>query len=246
MSQTRAEFPAGALLQDAISPFGEKVRFRDSEMHVKSWARRFLFRDEQLLQSVSMLSGGELARAHVARMMLETADILVLDEPTNDLDIPTLEILEDAIETFPGATLLVTHDRAMLESLADRIVVLGAPDGIPRVVASLTQALRALGEFEQASPTPETARETPRPASQQPTAARKKLSYMEQREYDSIDASIAAAERKAADLEAKLNDPKLISDHQAYAKACDAAGAAQAEVQRLYARWEELEAKRSE
>jgi ATP-binding cassette subfamily F protein uup len=246
MSQTRAEFPAGALLQDAISPFGEKVRFRDSEMHVKSWARRFLFRDEQLLQSVSMLSGGELARAHVARMMLETADILVLDEPTNDLDIPTLEILEDAIETFPGATLLVTHDRAMLESLADRIVVLGAPDGIPRVVASLTQALRALGEFEQASPTPETARETPRPASQQPTAARKKLSYMEQREYDSIDASIATAERKAADLEAKLNDPKLISDHQAYAKACDAAGAAQAEVQRLYARWEELEAKRSE
>jgi ATP-binding cassette subfamily F protein uup len=77
------------------------------------------------------------------------------------------------------------------------------------------------------------------------SATKKKLSYNEQREFDSIEASIAAAEKKAADLEAKLNDPKLISDHQAYAKACDAAGAAQAEVQRLYARWEELEAKRS-
>ena len=250
MSQTRAEFPKGALLQDAISPLGEKVRFRDSEMHVKSWSRRFLFRDEQLLQSVSMLSGGELARAHVARMMLETADVLVLDEPTNDLDIPTLEVLEEAIETFPGATLLVTHDRAMLESLATRIVVLGAPDGLPRVVASLEQALRALAEFEQAATAQVSPRANPAPtppvaATAAASATKKKLSYTEQREFDSIEASIAAAEKKAADLEAKLNDPKLISDHQAYAKACDAAGAAQAEVQRLYARWEELEAKRS-
>ena len=259
MSQTRAEFPKGALLQDAISPLGEKVRFRDSEMHVKSWSRRFLFRDEQLLQSVSMLSGGELARAHVARMMLETADVLVLDEPTNDLDIPTLEVLEDAIETFPGGTLLVTHDRAMLDALASRIVVLGSPDGVPRVVASLDQALRALSEFEQASSrnasaahapaaaknTVAAAKSAPAAASAPASSAKRKLSYNEQREYDSIEAGIAAAEKKAADLEAKLNDPKLISDHQAYAKACDAAGAAQAEVQRLYARWEELEAKRN-
>ena len=252
MSQTRAEFPKGALLQDAISPLGEKVRFRDSEMHVKSWSRRFLFRDEQLLQSVSMLSGGELARAHVARMMLEPADVLVLDEPTNDLDIPTLEVLEDAIETFPGGTLLVTHDRAMLDALASRIVVLGSPDGVPRVVASLDQALRALSEFEQASSrnasaahAPAAAKSAPAAASAPASSAKRKLSYNEQREYDSIEAGIAAAEKKAADLEAKLNDPKLISDHQAYAKACDAAGAAQAEVQRLYARWEELEAKRN-
>ena len=248
MSQTRAEFPKGALLKDAISPLGDKVRFRESEMHVKSWSRRFLFRDEQLLQSVSMLSGGELARAHVARMMLETADVLVLDEPTNDLDIPTLEVLEDAIDTFPGGTLLVTHDRAMLESLAARIVVLGSPDGIPRVVASLGQALRALGEFEQASlranaPAP-APKAQPATASAPASAPKRKLSYNEQREYDGIEASIAAAEKKAADLEAKLNDPKLISDHQAYAKACDAAGAAQTEIQRLYARWEELESKR--
>ena len=218
-------------------------------MHIKSWARRFLFRDEQLLQSVSMLSGGELARAHVARMMLETADLLVLDEPTNDLDIPTLEVLEDAIETFPGATLLVTHDRAMLEALATRIVVLGAPDGVPRVVASLEQALRALAESEDAAAKASAAAARPAPSAPAAGAAvaapaKKKLSYNEQREFDGMEAAIAAAERKHADLEARLNDPKLIADHGAYAKACDAAGAAQAEIARLYARWEELERKR--
>ena len=244
MSQTRAEFPKGALLQDAISPLGDKVRFRGSEMHVKSWSRRFLFRDEQLLQSVSMLSGGELARAHVARMMLETADVLVLDEPTNDLDIPTLEVLEDAIETFSGATLLVTHDRAMLESLATRIVVLGSPDRIPRVVASLSQALRALGEFERASAGLDPSLSAAKAPISAASAPKRKLSYNEQRELDGIEASIAAAEKKATDLEAKLNDPRLVADRQAYAKACDAAGAAQTEVQRLYARWQELESKR--
>ncbi|MFZ9914826.1 MAG: ABC-F family ATP-binding cassette domain-containing protein, partial [Phycisphaerales bacterium] len=246
MSQTRAEFPKGALLQDAISPSGDKVRFRDGEMHVKSWARRFLFRDEQLLQSVSMLSGGELARAHVARMMLETADVLVLAEPTNDLDITTLEVLEEAIETFSGGTLLVTHDRAMLDALATRIVVLGAPDGVPRVVASLEQALRALAEFEAGAARPTAAKPVVAPAAAAPAApaGRKKLSYNEQREFDGIEAAIAAAEGKAAGLDATLNDPKLLSDHGAYAKACDAAAAAHAEVTRLYARWEELEAKR--
>ncbi|MFN5496942.1 MAG: ABC transporter ATP-binding protein, partial [bacterium] len=197
----------------------------------------------------------ELARAHVARMMLEPADMLVLDEPTNDLDIPTLEVLEEAIETFPGATLLVTHDRAMLEALATRIVVLGAPDGTPRVVASLTQALRALVESERAAasapaqqqksaatPAAVVVAAPPPPAA--PPAPKKKLSYNEQREFDGMEAAIAAAEKKHADLEAKLNDPKLVADHAAYAKACDAAGAAQAEIARLYARWEELEAKR--
>ncbi len=258
MSQTRAEFPKGALLQDAISPWGEKVRFRDTEMHIKSWSRRFLFRDEQLLQAVSMLSGGELARAHVARMMLESADMLVLDEPTNDLDIPTLEVLEEAISTFPGATLLVTHDRAMLESLATRIVVLGAPDRVPRVVTSLTQALRALGEFESASTSDAPTRKSTTPAlvatvptlAAPPTApstappTKGKLSYNEQRELGGIEASIAAAEKKASEADAKVNDPRLIPDHVAYAKACDALNAAQTEVARLYARWEELETKR--
>jgi ATP-binding cassette subfamily F protein uup len=207
--------------------------------------------------------------------MLQPADLLVLDEPTNDLDIPTLEVLEEAIATFPGATLLVTHDRSMLATLASRIVVLGAPDRTPRVVTSLAQALRALGEFEHAAnaadaaarsetrtaarnaasaaaaptPAPAPAPTPVKPAAAAPTPAaapapKGKLSYNEQRELGGIEASIAAAEGKATEADAKVNDPKLIADHVAYAKACDALSAAQSEVARLYARWQELEAKR--
>ena len=139
----------------------------------------------------------------------------------------------------------------MLETLATRIVVLGSPDGTPRVVASLAQALRALDEFERAEAALLAGARAEAPAAAKPAAAapapspRKKLGYNEQREYDGIETAIAAAEKRAADLDATLNDPKLLGDHQAYAKACDAAGAAHAEVARLYARWDELELKRA-
>ncbi len=256
MTQTRSDFPRGTLLKEAIAPHGDIVRFRDIEMHITAWARRFLFRDEQLLQQVSMLSGGELARAHVARMMLESADVLVLDEPTNDLDIPTLEVLEEAVESFAGATLLVTHDRAMLERLACRIIVLGAPDGIPRSVTSLSQALRALSEFETLTASAAASTSSPSTSASLPAAnasatpavavgSKKKLSYNEQREFDQMEATIHAAEAKSHALEDAVNEPSLASDRAAYAKACHALGHAQSEVTRLYERWTALEKKRT-
>ncbi len=151
LRQQRTDIPPQTLLRDAICPLGEAVHFRDKPMHITAWSRRFLFRDEQLLQAVGALSGGELARAHIARMMLEPADILVLDEPTNDLDIPTLEVLEESIESFEGAVVLVTHDRAMLGRIARSTVVLGAADGAVSVVASLDQAMAALERAESAA-----------------------------------------------------------------------------------------------
>jgi ATP-binding cassette subfamily F protein uup len=123
------------------------------------------------------------------------------------------------------------------------------------VVASLEQALRALDEFERAesalvasarreSSAEAAATKQAAVTAPPPPPARKKLGYNEQREYDGIEAAIAAAEAKAAQLDATLADPALLADHARYAKACDAAGAAHAEVARLYARWDELEAKR--
>jgi len=149
LRQNRHELPPSTLLRDAISPGGEVVHFRDRTLHIKAWARIFLFRDEQLLQPIATLSGGEHARAYMARMMLEPADVLVLDEPTNDLDIPTLEVLEQSIESFPGAVVLVTHDRAMLARVATSIVVLGGTDGEVSVVTDLKQALAALSRAER-------------------------------------------------------------------------------------------------
>jgi ATP-binding cassette subfamily F protein uup len=258
LSQQRAELDGTITLKDAICPVGDKVRFRGGEMHITAWSRRFLFDDDQLLQQVSRLSGGELARAHIARMMLEPADVLVLDEPTNDLDLPTLGVLEQSIEEFEGPVLLVTHDRAMLERLATQVIVLGGPDGASAQVADLDQALRALKGFEAAADTGH-APVKPAPAARDGATGpaqgnaesgvrsgapqRKKLSYNDQREYDGIEAAIAKAEAAAAKADERMNDPALQGNHVAFRAACDASAAAHTEVARLYARWEELEAK---
>ena len=258
LSQQRAELDGTMTLKDAICPVGDKVRFRGGEMHITAWSRRFLFDDDQLLQQVSRLSGGELARAHIARMMLEPADVLVLDEPTNDLDLPTLGVLEQSIEEFEGPVLLVTHDRAMLERLATQVIVLGGPDGASAQVADLDQALRALKGFEAAADAghapvkPAPAARDGATGSAQGSAEsgvrsgapqRKKLSYNDQREYDGIEAAIAKAEAAAAKADERMNDPALQTNHVAFRAACDASAAAHTEVARLYARWEELEAK---
>ncbi len=89
-------------LRRALAPEGDTVIYLGRPIHVNGWAKRFLFREEQLVQPVASLSGGERARLHLARLMLEPADVLLLDEPTNDLDIPTLDVLEESLLEFPG------------------------------------------------------------------------------------------------------------------------------------------------
>ena len=119
-------------LRRALAPEGDSVIHQGRTVHVASWAARFLFTGEQLNQPVRNLSGGERARVLIARLMLEPADVLLLDEPTNDLDIPTLEILEDNLLEFPGALVLVTHDRYLLNRVATTVVGLDGRGGIGR------------------------------------------------------------------------------------------------------------------
>ena len=107
-------------------------------MHVVAWAKQFLFQVEQLPRAVGSLSGGEQARVLIARLMLNPADLLLLDEPTNDLDIPSLEVLEESLVDFPGAIVLVTHDRYLLDRVASVIVSLDGQDGV-RTFADLAQ-----------------------------------------------------------------------------------------------------------
>ena len=110
--------------------------YQGRTVHVASWAARFLFTGEQLNQPVRNLSGGERARVLIAKLMLEPADVLLLDEPTNDLDIPTLEILEDNLLEFPGALVLVTHDRYLLNRVASTVLGLDG-DGTRRAICGL-------------------------------------------------------------------------------------------------------------
>jgi ATP-binding cassette subfamily F protein uup len=245
-SQHRTDFAPTTLLSEALCPVGDVVRFRDRPMHITAWSRRFLFRDEQLAQTVQTLSGGELARVHIARIMLEPADVLVLDEPTNDLDIPTLEVLEEALEEFPGLLILVTHDRAMLSRLATEVLSLDGRGGA-RLFATVDQALAhaEANAAEPASPTAAARSEpaTPAPSAPKPSRTRVKLSYNEQREYDGLERRITEAEAAAAAADARMHDPAVMADHAKMTEACRQSTAAHTAVTKLYERWEQLEGK---
>ena len=241
LSQMRQDFDPALPLREALCPAGDHVNFRGQSIHVTGWARRFLFQDTQLDQPVASLSGGELARVHIARIMLQPSDVLVLDEPTNDLDIPTLEILEEALEDYPGAIVLVTHDRAMLERLSTEVLALDGSGGAS-LHASVEHAIRAR-LADNATPQPKP-KGNAAPDRRQRTKT-VKLSFNEQREYDSIEADIEKAERRAADAEARMAEPAVLADHEKMAAVCTELESAQAEAARLYARWEELEQKRA-
>jgi ATP-binding cassette subfamily F protein uup len=219
-------------LRRALCPEGDMVIYRDRTVHVVGWAKRFLFLEEQLEMPVSKLSGGERARVMIARLMLATADVLLLDEPTNDLDIPTLEVLEDSLLDFPGAIVLVSHDRYMLDRVST--IVIGLDGGEGNAFADYSQWEAFRGEQLSEKPAPK----LPRPAT--PTEEpKKKLSYLHQREWDGMEAKILEAEHELAacqrELQASASDPDRVTE------AYDKMHAAQRRVEDLYARWAELE-----
>ncbi len=240
-SQHRGTLVPTQTLQEALCAVGDTVDYRGRQVHVSGWAKRFLFTPDQLATQVGLLSGGEQARVLIANLMLEPADVLLLDEPTNDLDIPSLEVLEQALLEFPGALVLVTHDRFMLERIATEFVGLDGSGGI-KAFASLDQWRRFYTEAEKsekaaaAPSSPARAKRTPKPG---------KLSYKDQREYDGMEAAILEAEGEVERLEGESADPALATDHVRAAAVYESLTAAQTKVGALYARWAELEALRA-
>jgi ATP-binding cassette subfamily F protein uup len=240
-SQHRTELDPAATLGDTLSPHSDSVIYRGRPIHVNSWAQRFLFSKEQLRNPVRALSGGEQARIHIARLMLEPADVLVLDEPTNDLDIPSLEVLEESLEDFPGAILLVTHDRAMLGRLASKILALDGRGGA-RYFADYDQfeSVRAR-EAKGGSVPMEPAKFAPPPTPAPPKKV--KLTYKEQQELKNMEATIHKAEADARALEERLHQVVAGPDRSKARDLAQQLSEAQARIATLYARWEELEAR---
>jgi ATP-binding cassette subfamily F protein uup len=205
---------------------------------VAGWAKRFLFDADQIDRPISSLSGGEQARVLIARLMLQPADLLLLDEPTNDLDIPTLEVLEESLGEFPGALVLVTHDRYLLDRVSTVVVGLDGEGGA-EIFADYWQ-----WEAAQSRAAPKPAKEAAAAPARSPAlAVKKKLSYLEAREWEQMETRILAAEGELEALHAEMQSPEVVSDglrlHACYQKV----QAAEARVAELYARWAELEAK---
>jgi ATP-binding cassette subfamily F protein uup len=232
-SQMR-ELDTDLTLRRALAPDADSVVYQGRLVHVASYASRFLFTSEQLNQPVSRLSGGERARVLIARLMLEPADILILDEPTNDLDIATLEILEESLLEFPGALVLVTHDRYLLDRVTNAVVGLDG-QGNAGIFADYTQW--ESWRFESRS-----AEEQDRPAKpEQPSsptvATKKKLSYMEQREYEGLEERIEAADARLREAQERVNDPSVATDAEALMEALTELESAQQLRDANYERW---------
>jgi ATP-binding cassette subfamily F protein uup len=232
-------------LRRALARDSDAVIYQDRVIHVASWAERFLFSSENLNQRVGRLSGGERARVLIAQLMLQPADVLLLDEPTNDLDIPTLEILEESLLEYPGALVLVTHDRFMLDRVST--VVLGLDGfGAAERFADYSQweAWQRAQLAMAAAKSPDGNRRTRATGDEASrTVAKKKLSYVEAREFVAIEGRIHEAEQILQAKRAALEHPAITSNRISLQDACTQLDKAQKSVDTLYARWAELEQK---
>ena len=239
-SQHRSTLDVTQTLQEALCPVGDMVEYRGKMVHVTGWAKRFLFEPDQLATTVSNLSGGEQARLLIANLMLQPADVLLLDEPTNDLDIPSMEVLEQALLEFPGAIVLVTHDRFMLERISTEYLGIDGHGGarVHQTYEQWTKARKKL-DAKRTDPAVQSVRKSTN--DRRPVRTRK-LSYKERREYESMEESILEAESLVEELERQAADPEVIGDHLKAAKVYESLSSAQEKVQSLYARWTELDA----
>lgn len=236
--QAREQLDTEQTLRQGLGAQGDYVIYQDRPIHVAGWAKRFLFDAGQLDRPISSLSGGEQARVLIARLMLQPADLLLLDEPTNDLDIPTLEVLEESLMEFPGALVLVTHDRYLLDSVSTVVMGLDGQGGAV-IYSDYWQ-----WEADQARDLPKAAKAAAaaKPAAR-PASARKKLSYLEAREWEQMETQILQAEEELAGVQAEMQSPDVVSDGLRLQACYARLQSAEARVADLYARWAELEAK---
>jgi ABC transport system ATP-binding/permease protein len=240
-SQNRGELDPNLTLRESLSPASDVINYRESTIHVTGWAKKFGFREDQLGSKVALLSGGEKARLAIAKLMLQPADLLILDEPTNDLDLASLGSLEEGIESFPGALILVSHDRFVLDKVCNQVLVLG--EGAPNFYADYTQYT----EIRAAALAPPPKEKAPKAvaAPVAPAAPKAALSTNERRELSKIEETIFAAEEKVAEIEAKMLLPEIATNAAELQRLWgEELPKAKAAVERLYARWEELESRK--
>ena len=237
--QFRAALDEEATLADTIAPGSDFVEIGGSRKHVISYLGDFLFPPERARAPVKSLSGGERNRLLLARLFSRPANVLVLDEPTNDLDIETLELLEELLQDYTGTLFLVSHDRAFLDNVVTQSIAYEGEGRWKEYAGGYTDWQRA----RQSAPSPLGEGRGGGPVA--PRAKRAKLSFKESRELDELPVKLEALEKEQKDLAARLADPKLYQDRTADLKALNARhDAIEGELTRLLARWEELEAKR--
>ncbi len=247
VDQARMQLDDTKTVLEQISDGGETVIFGDERLSARGYLRRFLFPDERANEPISKLSGGERARLMLAKVLKRGGNMIVLDEPTNDLDLPSLRMLEEALVDFGGSVLVVSHDRYFLDRICDQIISF-EDGGIFVQQGNYSYYLEKKKERDAAMlgrrPAASRSVEEKKPAAPafQPVRARK-LSFKEARELEGMEAAILAIETRVTEIEATLNNPNFYATRSADGPGLiNALDAKRAEVAKLYARWAELEA----
>ena len=239
IDQSRMQLDGKGTVMDEVSDSGEMVSFGNQTLTARAYLRRFLFDESRVKERVDKLSGGERARLLLAKVLRRGGNVIILDEPTNDLDLASLRMLEEALADFDGTILVVSHDRYFLDRICDQIVafedggVFVQPGNYSYYLEKKKERdARARSAQAAFSPTAPQAKPAPKP---------KRLSYKEQQELDRMEDTILAAENAVRELESTLNDPAFFVSHAVEASALvEKLAATKTEVARLYERWAEL------
>ncbi|AXA84123.1 ABC transporter ATP-binding protein [Lysobacter oculi] len=227
-----------------VSEGQEFVEIGGKRKHVIGYLQDFLFTPERARAPITRLSGGERNRLLLAKLFAQPSNLLVMDEPTNDLDVETLELLEELLADYPGTLLMVSHDREFLDNVVTSTLVMEGGGRIGEYVGGYSDWLRQRPDASLASkPVAATKPAVPEAASPIPVAsARKKLGYKETRELEALPGRIEALEADIAQHTARMNEPAYFQRDAAAVQADnDALAAMQAELDAAYVRWQELD-----
>jgi ATP-binding cassette subfamily F protein uup len=235
--QKRAFLDKSKTPKDILAPDSDSVIFQNRKIHIISWLKRFGIAKEQINQPVHSLSGGEQARILMADLIRTPCDVIFLDEPTNDLDIPTIEMLEDALLNFDGCVVAVTHDRYFAKALGSKYICINE-DGTPGIYSDLSQWKKEASKVLKKTDKKE---KKEIQVKKQPENKPKKLSYKYQLELDLMEEKILENEELVKKLEIMAADTELMKNTKEYIKVCEDLKKAQEKTEELYERWEYLE-----
>jgi ATP-binding cassette subfamily F protein uup len=244
--QQRAQLNPAATVMDNVAGGSQRVMVNGRDRHVAGYLRDFLFPPERLQSPVSTLSGGERNRLLLARLFAQPANLLVMDEPTNDLDVETLELLEELLMDYHGTLLLVSHDRAFLDNVVTSSLVFEGNGVIGEYVGGYSDwqrqkqaADKSVVKSKQRQPGAQVAAEA---ATARPSQKVRKLSYKDQRELDGLPARIESLDAEQAQLEQAIGEPGFYQQPgDAVAATLQRLEQVGAELEACYSRWEELE-----
>lgn len=226
-----------------ICPDGDYVHYQGQYVFARSYLERFLFNRQQMDLPVERLSGGEQSRLRIAQLMLREAQVLVLDEPTNDLDVPTLSVLEESLREFNGAVILVTHDRYFMDQVAEDILALNTVNGVTRweKFAGYLQWEEWFQEQKELA----LQESKKNKAAEAKAAAGKpvKLSFKEKYELENMESTVLGLEEKLTQLQEMSVDSKVVSDAKKVQEIYSEMDGLQKKIEKLYERWADLEKK---